>query len=547
MTPQFRRPAALAIAADGRWLFTANRRNGTVSVLDTETARCVGEVEVGRGLADLALTPDGRRLIAADEVGNAVYVLARDGPRLRAVRRVPVGGGPVCVRVAADGSRFFVARLWAHHVSVVDLAGERPPRGIDLPFPPRLLLPAGDRLIVSDAFGGRLAVVDAATGTISSVHALPGHNIRGLCLSPDGRDLLMTHQTLDGRCPTTVENVFWGNLMANNLRSMPLAELLAPGGDPVGRGRLAFLGEVGRGAADPSGIAVAADGTAVLGLAGTGEVAVGRPDDADLTRLPVGRRPTAVVLAPDGRRAFVANTLSDSVTVIDLPGRKLRAEIRLGPTSEPWPADRGEQLFHNARLSKDGWMSCHSCHPDGHSNGRLCDTLGDGSYGTPKRVLSLLGTRDTGPWAWDGSQPSLESQILKTVRTTMRGPEPTDAQVRDLAAFVRTLEPPPSEAPTASAESVRRGGEVFHDRGCAKCHTPPGYTSPKRYDVGLTDEANATEFNPPSLRGVAHGGPFLHDGRAATLADVFSRYRHRLDRDLSASDLVDLLAFLRSL
>jgi YVTN family beta-propeller protein len=255
-----------------------------------------------------------------------------------------------------------------------------------------------------------------------------------------------------------------------------------------------------------------------------------------------------VALGPGGRRAFVANTLSDSVTVIDMAGRTVEAEISLGPTPEPGPAERGEQLFHDARLSKDGWMSCQSCHPDGHTNGRLCDTLGDGTYGTPKRVLSLLGARDTGPWAWDGSQPTLESQILKTVRTTMRGPELTESQARDLAAFLRTLSPaPPVAAPPSSAEAVRRGGQVFRERGCAQCHTPPTYTSPKRYDVGLADEAGATEFNPPSLRGLAHAGPYLHDGRAATLTDVFTRFRHRLDRDLSPPELADLLAFLRSL
>ena len=36
-------------------------------------------------------------------------------------------------------------------------------------------------------------------------------------------------------------------------------------------------------------------------------------------------------------------------------------------------------------------MSCHSCHTDGHTSGRLADTLGDDTFGTPKRVLSLLG------------------------------------------------------------------------------------------------------------------------------------------------------------
>src|SRR4051812_36854278 len=142
--PRFRRPAALAVTADGRWLFTANRKSGTVSVIDAVALRPAAEVEVGRGLADLILTPDGRRLLAADEAGDAVVLLARDESTLRVERRIPAPS-PVCVRVAPDGARGFVASLWSHQLSIVDLTAEgAPARTVDLPFPPRLLLPVSD-------------------------------------------------------------------------------------------------------------------------------------------------------------------------------------------------------------------------------------------------------------------------------------------------------------------------------------------------------------------------------------------------------------------
>jgi cytochrome c peroxidase len=54
-------------------------------------------------------------------------------------------------------------------------------------------------------------------------------------------------------------------------------------------------------------------------------------------------------------------------------------------------------------------------------------------------------------------------------------------------------------------------------------------------------------FNPPSLRGVGHGTAFFHDGRAATLEEVFTRHRHQIPNDMPRTDLDDLLAFLRSL
>src|SRR5581483_7590614 len=63
---QFRRPVALVLADDGKLLLVANQRSGSISVLDTAGVRVLGEANVGRRLADLAATPDGR-LVAVDE------------------------------------------------------------------------------------------------------------------------------------------------------------------------------------------------------------------------------------------------------------------------------------------------------------------------------------------------------------------------------------------------------------------------------------------------------------------------------------------------
>jgi cytochrome c peroxidase len=132
----------------------------------------------------------------------------------------------------------------------------------------------------------------------------------------------------------------------------------------------------------------------------------------------------------------------------------------------------------------------------------------------------------------------------------MHGTAPSERQVQDLTAFLRTLRPPPSAARLRGqldAEAVRRGERVFQRQKCGTCHTPPLYTSRRTYDVGLEDEAGARQFNPPSLRGAGQGGPYFHDGRAATLEDVFARHRHQLDCPLPKQDLADLLAFLQSL
>jgi len=544
-----RRPAALALADAGRWLFVGNR-NGTVCVIDTAAGRVVGEIPVGRMIADLVATPDGTHLLAVDDVASELVVLRRDGAGLKVPRRLAVGPGPV--GVAVTGSRASVVALWPRRLTIIDLSAPAEPRvgsTISLPFAPRMQLPIGDgRVVVADAFGGGLAVVDLSRGDVESARTLPGHNLRGLALTADGAAILVSHQRLNRLATSGRDDIHWGNFVTNDLRELSLATVLDPRADLLANSRLHPLGDVGHGGGDPAGVAVGG-GRVVVALAGAGEVAVGKPGD-EWRRLTVGRRPTAVAVSPDGKRAFVANTHADSVSVVDVEALRVTAEIALGPAGELSAADRGELLFHDSRLSHDGWMSCQSCHTDGHTNGRLADTLGDGTYGTPKRVPSLLGVADTGPWAWNGGVKELRDQMRQSVATTMRGAKLSDEQADDLVAYLRTLAPAPPLGrfrDGTDRTAVARGREVFDRQGCGTCHAPPTYTTPRTYDVGLADESGQRAFNPPSLRGVSQGGPYFHDGRAATLADVFVRHRHQVRGDLAATELADLLAFLESL
>jgi cytochrome c peroxidase len=196
-------------------------------------------------------------------------------------------------------------------------------------------------------------------------------------------------------------------------------------------------------------------------------------------------------------------------------------------------------------------MSCHSCHTDGHTNGQLADTLGDGTYGTPKRIPTLLGTRLTDKWAWNGEVRELHEQVQKSLENTMHAPKFTPQDVLDITAFLHTLPPPPPLQPATKApkdQQLARGEALFGKLGCAECHVPPlTYTSPEVFDVGLEDEKGLKKFNPPSLRGVSQGYSFFHDGRAKTLEAVFTEHAHQLDRPLEKGELADLLRFLRSL
>ncbi|KAJ3056497.1 hypothetical protein HK102_011188 [Quaeritorhiza haematococci] len=258
-------------------------------------------------------------------------------------------------------------------------------------------------------------------------------------------------------------------------------------------------------------------GEVVVAMAGTGEVASALALDAPYERLKVaGTVALSADAGPDGRRK---------------PATLL---------------EEGEALFRDARLSEDGWMSCQTCHTDGHTAGVLVDTRGDDSYGAAKRTPSLRGVADTRPWGWLGRFRTLDEQIHQSIETTMRGPEPSPRQVEALAAFLRTLDPPAPEPP-ADAPAVARGRAVFEAERCDACHAPPTYTTPRTYDVDLADAVGNRKFNPPSLRGVGRRPALLHDASVPSLPDLFRRTGHPTGTPLSDGEIADLTAFLRSL
>jgi DNA-binding beta-propeller fold protein YncE/mono/diheme cytochrome c family protein len=558
-----RRPVAAAFLADGRTLCVANQRSGSISLVDIRQAQLREEFVVGQHLTSLAVLPDGKHVLVVDDQRNELIVLAFDGTRLIVQAHLSVGPYPVSVAVLPDGTQASVASLWSRRVEVIDLrplpAGAGPitlrvVHTVRLPFAPRLQcpLPRSSQVAVADAFGGHLAVVDAAEGRLVAVHKLNGHNLRGLALDRDAKHLLVSHQVLDQKATTTKENIAQGTLMANVVRWIPRDRLLTPGADLNQAGRMVRLGTVGAGAGDPAGIAVTDDGMVAVALAGVHEVALLQANGTTRRRLPVGRRPTAIVPGPPRQPLVIVNTFDDSLSLLDSRRGSVTGQISLGAQAKLDPQDRGELLFFDARLGRDGWLSCHSCHSDGHTNGLLADTLGDNTYGTPKRTLTLMGTALTDPWGWNGSMKYLHDQVHHSLDQTMHAAGITGEQVNDLVSFLHTLPPPPPPEPVttdaADRAQVDRGRRIFHERGCVRCHIPPlTYTSHGTYDVGFADEKGLRNFNPPSLCGVGQGYGFFHDNRAQKLEQVFTKFRHKVGPDTPAKDIADLLRFLRSL
>ncbi len=602
-TRQLRRPVALALTPHGL-LVVANRDSGTVSVVpchgepaSASAARknqltknqLTSETRVGQRLSGLALLPQnsqdkpgqtsaqGSLVLVTDVQANELIVCTLQAGQVRPLSRLALCGAPVNVIPATDGRRAFVAALWGRQLHEVNLENPQQPRlqrSIDLPLSPRLqaLSPEGNSLLVADSFTGRIAVVDLSANrfTLQSIVRFPGHNIRGLTFTPDGQSVLAAHQLLYERGGTTSFSVHWGSVLANVVRTLPTEELhwAVPSTDGTPTevlGTLDYLGTPDRAAGDPGAI-IASKKRRWICLSGVSEVAASADGIAYRERTEVGHRPVALAWDSSNNQLYVANMFEDSVSVLDAESLKVLKTIRLGPSGKLTPVTLGEMLFYDARLARDGWYSCHSCHPDGHTNegrtinfGNFSDDQADPTYqrtyaggdhtGPSKRVLSLLGVGQTGPWAWNGQVSRLETQVKKSLEVTLQGPPASKERVDALTAFLKTLPAAPSVSAARGEldiSAIQRGQRVFTNSGCADCHHPEVFTSEGAYDVGLADEAGHSQFNPPSLRGLSQRERFFHDNRAGNLTEVLQLHQPDVARRLSPAELRDLLIYLQS-
>lgn len=254
-------------------------------------------------------------------------------------------------------------------------------------------------------------------------------------------------------------------------------------------------------------------------------------------------------------------------------------EVRDGFT--PQQIDLGRYLFFDPILSKDGTVSCASCHqPEkGFADG-LATSVGIGGQTVNRGAPSLWNVAFLKLLFWDGRATSLEEQMQgplfadnemgndpHNLRETINSipayaklfhkafPERNEATIQleeiytALAAFQTSLISLNSRYDQyahgfhgALNENEIEGLNIFRSfvARCAECHTPPLFTNQQLAVLG-TPEPDGKELDPgaqipyndptlrgafkvPSLRNVALTAPYMHSGRFKTLKEAAEFY-----------------------
>lgn len=535
-------PSGLAISADGATLYvTAGMPDGMVLVIDSQTGATRARIPGGHSPTAPVLSTDGGTLFVCDRFRSRLLAIDLAAQTIRG--ELPVGREPVAAALTPDGRRVLVANL----------------------------LPAGPA--TSPRVAAEVVAVDAAELTVAARIALPNGStsVRGICVSPDGKYAYVVHTLAHFQLPTTQVDRGWMNASALSIIEVPSWRRLAT----------VLLDDVDRGAANPWAVVCASEGRWLcVSHSGTHEVSIidrlalhrkldrvaAGPEDvsSDLSflvdlrrrvRLP-GRGPRGIAVA--GRTLYIAEHFSDSVATVD-PGADFAdtpASIPLGRTAGMTDVQRGEMLFHDADLCFQNWQSCASCHPDARADGLNWDLLNDGP-GTPRNTKSMLWSHRTPPAMSTGVRETAEAAVragLHHIQFVV--PRETDAAAID--AYLKSIEPlsSPYAEDRDLIDKIQRGKVVFEKAGCQECHPAPLYTSLASYDVGANDCSplpgrSGEAFDTPTLVELWRTAPYLHDGRAATLEEVLTKFnpedRHGKTSNLTETEIDDLTAFLLSL
>jgi YVTN family beta-propeller protein len=285
-------------------------------------------------------------------------------------------------------------------------------------------------------------------------------------------------------------------------------------------------------------------------------------------RIPVGHNPRGVALSPDGKRLYVANRLDDTLSVIDTETQKVTSTIDLGGPKGIDALRRGERLFYTADFSFQGQFGCANCHLDATIDGLQWDLEPDGFGKDIVDNRSLENLAGTEPFKWNAGNPDMPTECgPRTEKFFFRSQSFTQQQLTDLVTFVYSLPYRPNRHRLANGEltpaqergkaifertSTKRGVAISEANQCTYCHSGPKYTNQKQIDAGtgkLTDRSPVIDV--PQLSNVAYSAPYLHDGSAKSLEEIWTIYNpkdtHGVTNDLTKDELNDLIEYLKTL
>ncbi len=504
----------------------------------------------------------------AGEHKNGVYFLSASDPSKKEF--IATASGACAPLVNNGNGKLYVCNQFAGTVSELDKNGSVVLRTVKVLREPKsvVLDKEGKHLFVTNFLPMQRADVDTVAACVSvidvenfskikDIQLANGSNaLRGMSLSPDGRYLLITHNLGRFQVPTSQLQQGWMNTSAISI--VNLSTLNFEGA--------VLLDEPERGAAGIWDVKCT-DDKIVISHSGTHEVSVidypafirkfeAYPQKDALAydlRFLYGLR-KRVALEGNGPRcmmlkdgmAVVPTYFSDTLNIVDLNTTDVQAVAMVKNRVES-RVQRGEKYFNDAAHCFQNWQSCNGCHPgDARMDAMNWDLMNDG-IGNSKNCKSLLFSHVTPPCMISGIRASAELAVRAGYKLIQFTDLPEEfAECVD--EYLISLKPVPSPylVNGGLSEKAKRGRKVFEKFNCDECHSGPYYTDMQLHRIG-DDIEFEQGWDTPTLCEVWRTAPYLFDGRATTMEEVFTVHKHGIEKKISAKEAEELAEYVNSL
>jgi len=547
-------PHTIILNREGTKGYVSNQWSDNVSVIDLNTFSVTDTLNTGNGPAGLSLSNDSRFLYVVNSFGSDLSVIDLSSKTER--KRLTTGNNPTGTSLSPDGKILYITSRRAN----IARYGEP---------------------LISDV----TKVGDSTQMVTEQLEFESAYMMENVAFTPSGDMAMLTLIRPKNLLPSIQVEHGW--MMTHGIGII----------EQYGKRRVVqlLLDEPNAYYSDPFDIVITPDGKrAFVSSAGVNCISVldidsirsilkNTSDEAlrlfsnnlgisrrfVIKRIATGTNPKGMALSPDGSKLYVAEQLEDRISVINAETFEMLSTIDLGGPKRITVARRGRRLLNNAGHTFQNEYACYTCHPDTHEDGLAYNMASKDMGRNITNTQSLREIADTPPFKWNGKNQTVYKQDGMRFSTVLTRTEQFSYPDLDaLVAYILTgIKYPPNLMYNPNGElteSQLRGKNIFERKmdnsgkiipdnsRCITCHPPPFYTNLQLADVGtLALSDDSILFDTPHLNNIYASPPYLHDGRANTLEEIWTLYgkddKHGYVNDMTKIQLNDLVDYLKSL
>jgi YVTN family beta-propeller protein len=589
-------PFNLAVSKDGNRLYVVAQESDKLLVVDAGSKKVLDKITVGTSPHSVVLSNNGQKAYVSNQWSDNVSVI--DLASLKVIDTLQTGNGPAGLSLSADNKFLYVVNSYSSNISVIDLSSGEETKRFDAGNNPTgtELSPDGKTLYVTsrraliEPYGSsvktELTILNEETQRLTDRKTVESAYIMENVAFTPGGDLAIATMIRPKNLVPSIQ-VEQGWMMTYGIAVMEQKE--------NGRTIQLLIDEPNSYYSDPFDIVITPDGKkAFVSSSGVNTISVinidsvrtlidkATPEQLDgyanylglssrfvTKRISTGPVPKGLALSPDGKLLYVAEQLNDRIGVINTETLEPLESIDLGGPKTITVARRGRRLFNNSGHTFQNQFDCYTCHPDMHEDGLVYNMASKDMGRNLTNTQSLRDIAETPPYKWNGKNQTVYKQDGMRFSTVLTRNEAFSYKDLDaITAYILTGIPYPPNLqynPKGElTESQLRGKAIFErskdfqgkeipeNNRCITCHTPPYYTNLKMaYVKTLALSDDSMLFDTPHLNNIYASAPYLHDGRAATLEEIWTKYgstdMHGRVNDLSKNQLNDLVDYLKSL